>query len=79
MIAYVEAAPTIELQGNHFRITFASGGDEISLMLTTKAFYLFDLHCREAKAKRQIADMEAQERIVRFPAPASRKARREKA
>lgn len=79
MIAFVEKPPTIELHGNHFQLTFNSGGDEISLMLTKKAFYLLKLFCSEADAKWRIADLEAREKVVPFPKPSARKAKRGKA
>ena len=66
MIAFVEIEPKIELKGEHFMVTIESGSDQNQFLLTARAFFIMQARCKEAFAKRQIADLEAQERVVPF-------------
>jgi hypothetical protein len=69
MIAFVETSPMIDLHGEHFLVTVKSGTDEIKLMLTARAFFGLKNEWHGAYAKRQIAEMEAKEKVVDFPKP----------
>lgn len=66
MIAFVEVEPKIEIKGEHFMVTIESGGDQNQFLLTARAFFIMQARCKEAFAKRQIADLEAQEKIIPF-------------
>jgi hypothetical protein len=72
MIAFVDQAPQIELQGEHFRLTVTSGDDTAEYLLTAKSFFGLKAYCAEAFAKRQIADMEAREKVIQFSHKAKR-------
>ena len=75
MIGFVDKAPEIDLQGEHFLVTVASGDDKTQFLLTATAFFQLKRRCAEAYAKRQIAEMEARERVVQFPGKARRRSR----
>jgi hypothetical protein len=74
MIAYVDGAPEIDLQGENFLLTVTSGTDKMDFVLTAKAFFILKSRFAEAYAKRCIAEMDAKEKVIKF----SRKSKRSK-